>query len=54
MKKNKKSEAWRKLKEVLDEVHAQNPDATEEEVIKDVEKAVDEVRQEQYAKRKQV
>ena len=52
-KKPSKDESWDRLFAVLDKVHQRNKGISEEEVIKDVEQAVDEVRAEEYAKRQQ-
>ena len=51
-KKSTKEKDWSKLFSVMDKVHQQNKGVREEDVIRDVEQAVDEVRAEEYAKRK--
>ena len=44
------SEEWKKLLQVMDSVHKQNRGISEEEVYQDVERAVAELRQEDYDK----
>lgn len=46
-----RQEALKRLDALLDEIHAQNPDVSEEEVVKDALKAIDELRQEEYARK---
>ncbi len=46
------SEAWEKLRQVMNSVHEQNKGVSEEEVYQDVERAVAELRQEEYDKQK--
>ena len=47
-----KDKAWRELLEVMDRVHQMNKGFTEEEVTRDVMKAIAELREEEYAKQK--
>ena len=47
-----KSENWAKLLQVMKSVHEQNRGISEEEVYQDVERAVAELRQEEYDKQK--
>ena len=51
-KKLVKDKAWRELLEVMDRVHQMNKGFTEEEVTRDVMKAIAELREEEYAKQK--
>ena len=44
------SEDWEKLLQVMDSVHKQNKGISEEEVYQDVQRAVAELRQEDYDK----
>ena len=46
------SEDWEKLLQVMNNVHEQNRGISEEEVYQDVERAVAELRQEEYDKQK--
>ncbi len=46
------SEDWRKLLEVMNDVHKQNSGISEEEAYQDVERVVTELRQEEYGKQK--
>ena len=46
------SEDWAKLLQVMNNVHEQNRGVSEEEVYQDVQRAVDELRQEEYDKQK--
>ena len=46
------SEDWEKLLKVMQSVHEQNSGISEEEVYQDVERAVAELRQEEYDKQK--
>ena len=45
------SENWKKLLQVMKSVHEQNRGVSEEEVYQDVERAVDELRQEDYERK---
>lgn len=47
-----KEQAWKELRELLKEVHERNKEFSEEEVTRDVLKAIEELRQEEYAKAK--
>ena len=47
-----KSENWAKLLQVMKSVHEQNRGISEEEVYQDVERAVAELRQEEYDKQR--
>jgi len=44
-----KDKAWRELMEVMDRVHQKNEGVTEEQVTRDVLKAIAELREEEYA-----
>lgn len=44
-----RNKAWEGLLVVMDKVHAQNPDVSEEEVVKEALKAVKELRAERHA-----
>ena len=46
------SEDWEKLLQVMNSVHEQNRGVSEEEVYQDVQRAVTELRQEDYDKQK--
>ncbi len=52
LRKSTTSENWAKLLEVMKSVHAQNRGISEEDVYQDVERAVAELRQEEYDKQK--
>ena len=45
------SENWKKLLQVMKSVHEQNRGVSEEEVYQDVQRAVDELRQENYERK---
>ena len=49
-KKSVTSEDWDKLLQVMSTVHDQNKGISEEEVYQDVQRAVEELRQEEYDK----
>ena len=49
-KKSVTPEDWDKLLEVMNTVHEQNKGISEEEVYQDVQRAVEELRQEEYDK----
>jgi AbrB family looped-hinge helix DNA binding protein len=51
-KRPAKGKDWSQLFAVMDKVHQQNKGVSEEEVIQDVQQAVDEIRAEEYAKQK--
>ena len=51
-KKSSSPENWAKLLQVMKSVHEQNKGVSEEEVYQDVERAVAELRQEEYDKQK--
>ena len=51
-KKSTTPENWAKLLQVMKSVHEQNRGVSEEEVYQDVERAVAELRQEEYDKQK--
>ncbi len=51
-KKSTAPENWAKLLQVMKSVHEQNRGVSEEEVYQDVERAVAELRQEEYDKQK--
>ncbi len=51
-KKSTSPENWAKLLQVMKSVHEQNKGVSEEEVYQDVERAVAELRQEEYDKQK--
>ncbi len=51
-KKSTSPENWSKLLQVMKSVHEQNKGVSEEEVYQDVERAVAELRQEEYDKQK--
>ncbi len=46
-----KDKAWRDLSEVMDKVHQENKGVSEEQVTRDVMKAIAELREEEYAKK---
>ena len=50
-KKSTKPENWTKLLQVMNSVHQQNRGVSEEEVYQDVERAVAELRQEDYERK---
>lgn len=52
-KKSVTSEDWEKLLQVMDTVHDQNRDISEKEVYQDVQRAVTELRQEDYDQQKE-
>lgn len=47
-----KKQAWKEIRELLNKVHNRNKEFSEEEVTRDVLKAIEELRQEEYAKAK--
>ncbi len=51
-KKSTSPENWAKLLQVMKSVHEENKGVSEEEVYQDVERAVAELRQEEYDKQK--
>ena len=53
-KKSTTPENWAKLLQVMKSVHEQNRGISEEEVYQDVERAVAEIRQEEYDKQKKI
>lgn len=52
-RKSVTSEDWEKLLQVMDTVHDQNRGISEEEVYQDAQRAVTELRQEDYDKQKE-
>jgi len=52
-KKSVTPEDWDKLLQVMSTVHEENKGISEEEVYQDVQRAVEELRQEEYDKQKQ-